>query len=124
MNKRTGPGLFTFAASAAYAAAVALLIAGCNKAPDPIVSVPPSSSTTTTTTTTTKVADMDVSANVKKALKGNDMLKAMDITVVTMNGDVKLTGMLDSQAQIDEALKTARTADGAQTVKDELTIKK
>jgi osmotically-inducible protein OsmY len=31
----------------------------------------------------------------------------MDIAVVTTNGDVRLTGMLDSQAQIDEAIRIA-----------------
>ena len=52
------------------------------------------------------------------------MLKTADIGVVTTKGDVQLTGMLDSQAQIDEALKTARTATGVMTLKNDLTIKK
>jgi osmotically-inducible protein OsmY len=32
--------------------------------------------------------------------------------------------MLDSQAQIDQAIKIARASDGAHTIHDELTIKK
>jgi len=58
------------------------------------------------------------------ALQQNDSLKAFDIGVVTLKGDVRLSGMLDSQAQIDEALRIARAADGAHAVHDELTIKK
>lgn len=53
-----------------------------------------------------------------------ESLKGTDITVVTLKGDVRLTGVLDSQAQIDEALRIARAAEGAHTIHDELTVKK
>jgi osmotically-inducible protein OsmY len=52
------------------------------------------------------------------------LLKGFDISVTTLKGDVRLNGQLDSQAQIDEAIKIARAADGAHTIHDELTIKK
>ena len=73
---------------------------------------------------TGNVSDVDISEHVKTALLQNDMLKGANITVVTLKGDVRLTGMLDSQAQVDEALKVARASDGAHTIHDELTVKK
>jgi len=48
----------------------------------------------------------------------------MDITVVTTKGDVRLTGILDSQAQIDEAIRIARAVNGVHAIHHELTIKK
>ncbi|OYU46813.1 MAG: hypothetical protein CFE44_00150, partial [Burkholderiales bacterium PBB4] len=58
---------------------------------------------------------MDVTEHVKTALHQTDSLKRFDITVVTLKGDVRLIGVLDSQAQIDETIKIARASDGAHT---------
>lgn len=69
------------------------------------------------------VADSDVTEHVKTALQQDDALKAADITVVTVKGDVRLTGVLDTQAQIDEVLRIARAAEGAHSVHNELTLK-
>jgi len=57
-------------------------------------------------------------------LHQNEALKGSNIQVVTAKGDVRLIGVLDSQAQIDEAMKIVRAADGAHTIHNELTIKK
>jgi|TARA_R110001592_G_C13189109_1_gene752117 osmotically-inducible protein OsmY len=70
------------------------------------------------------VSDNDVSENVKAALIQNESLKVFDIKVVTRKGDVRLTGMLDSQAQKDEAIRIALASEGAHTLHDELTVKK
>ncbi|NNM51959.1 MAG: BON domain-containing protein [Pseudomonadales bacterium] len=67
---------------------------------------------------------MDVTHHVKTALIQNESLKGYDITVVTSNGDVRLTGILNNQAQIDEAIKIARASEGVHAVHDELTLKK
>jgi len=48
----------------------------------------------------------------------------LDIGVVTLQGDVRLTGIVTEQSQIDEALRIARAAVGAHSVHDELTLKK
>ena len=56
---------------------------------------------------TVNISDGNVSEQVNRALLRTDSLKGMDIAVVTTNGDVRLTGMLDSQAQIDEAIRIA-----------------
>lgn len=70
------------------------------------------------------VSDGDVTEHVTTALRQTASLQGLQIAVVTTNGDVRLTGQLDSQAQIDETLRIARAADGAHTIHDELTLKK
>lgn len=113
MSKRTG--FLLFAATAVFAVAG---LSACNKPPETVSAVP------TAPTAGAMVADSDVTSNVKMAFQQSDTLKAFDINVVTLKGDVRLNGVLDSQGQIDEALRIARAANGAQTVRDELTIKK
>ena len=114
------PQMNTHPKSMAFAAAMAvtMLVCGCGKSPDATGAAPGVSAAAS------NVSDMDVTEHVKTALQQNESLKGFDISVVTLKGDVRLTGMLDSQAQIDEALKIARTADGAHTIHDELTVKK
>ncbi len=112
MNKRTKY------LSIAAAMAATLLAGGCSKSPDATAtsSVAPA--------VAGNVSDIDVTEHVKTALHQNELLKGFDITVVTLKGDVRLVGVLDSQIQIDEALRIARVAEGAHTIHDELTIKK
>jgi len=103
----------------AAATTLALLgLGACGKAPEPTVANPAASSATA------NVSDIDVTEHVKTVLNQTASLKGIDITVVTLKGDVRLTGVLDSQSQIDEALRIARAAEGAHTIHDELTIKK
>ncbi|OYV00354.1 MAG: hypothetical protein CFE45_09485 [Burkholderiales bacterium PBB5] len=66
---------------------------------------------------------MDVTTGVKTALLRDEALKAFDIVVVTTKGDVRLTGQLDNQAQIDSALAIARGVTGVHSLHDELVIK-
>jgi osmotically-inducible protein OsmY len=108
-------GYFLFTATWLIAATG---LAGCSKPPETTASFPASSAASA------NVADMDVTQNVKTALGQSETLKSFDIAVVTLKGDVRLIGMVDSQAQIDEAVKIARAADGAHTIHEELTLKK
>lgn len=114
MNKRTR--LLAFAAAAAVAAT--LSAGGCSKSPQATATAPVASAAVG------NVSDIDVTEHVKTALHQNELLKGFDIVVVTLKGDVRLIGVLDNQAQIDEALKIARASDGAHSIHDELTIKK
>jgi hyperosmotically inducible protein len=109
MTKRAGLLLLT-------AMSATMLAAGCNKAPQ--------MSPTTTSTPAGNVSDADVTEHVKMALQQNDRLKGFNISVSTIKGDVRLNGVLDNQAQIDEAIRIARTSEGAHTIHDELTLKK
>jgi len=93
-----------------------VIVVGCSKAPE-AAAVP-------LATEVANVSDIDVNEHVKTALVSNVLLKGVDIQVVTLKGDVRLIGVLDTQTQIDEAIKVARAADGTHTIHDELTLKK
>jgi osmotically-inducible protein OsmY len=112
MNKYTG--------SLTYAALLAatMLAGGCTKPPEAAAPAPAPMESVA------NVSDNDVTEHVKTALHQSEVLKGFDINVVTLKGDVRLIGMLDSQAQVDEAIKIARASDGTHAVHDELTIKK
>jgi osmotically-inducible protein OsmY len=112
MDKRTKSFAF------AIAMAATMLAAGCDKSPEVTAAAPVASAALG------NVSDVDVSEHVKTALNQNELLKGFDINVITLKGDVRLIGMLDNQAQIDEALRIARASDGAHSIHDELTIKK
>jgi hypothetical protein len=110
--------------------AAMLLVAGCNKVAEAPSALPEKAKPFGTLPSPMSpaaignVSDVDVTEHVKTALQQSDLLKAFDITVVTLKGDVRLIGVLSSQAQIDEANRLARVADGVHAVHDELTIKK
>ena len=70
------------------------------------------------------VSDRDVNEHVKTALDQNDSLRRFDIQVITLKGDVRLVGSVETQEQIDEALRIARAAEGTHSIHNELTIQK
>lgn len=103
---------------AAFTAFAAAGLGACGEAPAPTGSRSPA------TAAAANVTDVDITEHVKTALVQAASLKGTDITVVTMKGDVRLIGVLDNQAQIDDAIRIARAAEGAHTIHDELTVKK
>ena len=112
MKTRSG----SFLIAATLAATVAL--AACNKTAElPVAPAAPAAATV-------NVTDVDITEHAKTALHQNDLLKSFDISVVALKGDVRLIGVIDSQSQIDEAIKIARASDGVHSVHDELTLKK
>jgi hyperosmotically inducible protein len=95
-----------------------LMLAGCNK---------PQDSTSTIkadTTISSEIKDSEITVKVKTALLVDDAVKGFDITVVTTKGDVRITGVVDTQAQFDQVDKIVRGIEGVHSVHDELTIKK
>jgi osmotically-inducible protein OsmY len=90
--------------------AATMVVGGCYKSPDATVSTPSASAAIG------NVTDIDVTEHVKAALHQDQSLQGFDINVVTLNGDVRLTGVVDSQAQIDEVIRIARAADGAHSI--------
>src|SRR5688572_15538061 len=65
-----------------------------------------------------------ITAKVKSALLADPSVKSFDIAVVTRKGGVQLSGFVDSQTQIDQALAIAGKVDGVTTVGNEMSIKK
>jgi hyperosmotically inducible protein len=68
--------------------------------------------------------DTTVTGRVKTALLADPDIKSLDISVLTSQGTVQLTGFVKNQAQIDKAAAIAGAAEGAKTVKNELMVKK
>lgn len=69
------------------------------------------------------ISDANISNDVKTALLRDDQLKDFDITVVSTKGDVRLTGVLNSQSQISQAILITEGVVGVKTVHDELTLR-
>lgn len=103
---------------------VGLLASACKQQPEPTAASPsPASDSAVAASPLAQVSDIDVTEHVQTALRQKESLKDFDVAVVTLKGDVRLTGMLDTQTQIDDALQIARAADGAHAVHNELTLK-
>jgi hyperosmotically inducible protein len=102
--------------------ALPMLITGCNKPTE--TTGKPTSIAPEAHTATTSINDSEVTSRVKSALVQDDILKTFEITVATLKGDVRITGIVNNQAQIDHADKLLHSIEGVHTIHDELTIKK
>ena len=70
------------------------------------------------------VDDGIITTKVKSALLADPNVKSSDIAVVTRKGEVQISGFVDSQSQIDQAVAIARKVDGVTGVGNEMSIKK
>ena len=70
------------------------------------------------------VDDGVTTTKVKSALLADPDVRSFDIAVVTRKGEVQLSGFVDSQAQIDQAIAVSRNVDGVTGVTNEMSIKK
>ncbi|MDX1915880.1 MAG: BON domain-containing protein [Methylophilus sp.] len=93
-------------------------IVGCNKPQEATDTTKPS------TSVNTEISDSDVTMKVKTALHSDQLVKSFDITAVTTKGDVRLTGIVDNQDQLEHIDKLVRSIEGVHSMHDELTIKK
>jgi hyperosmotically inducible protein len=67
--------------------------------------------------------DSAITAKVKWAILQDPNLKTLEISVVTTDGVVSLTGAVDSQRSIDRAASVARDTPAVKSVENHLTIK-
>ena len=67
--------------------------------------------------------DSAITAKVKWAILRDPDLKTLEISVVTTNGVVSLTGAVDSQRSIDRAAAVARDNPAVKSVENHLTVK-
>lgn len=70
-----------------------------------------------------QIDDASVTGRVKTALLAAPGIQSLDISVLTVRGEVQLTGFVDQQSQIDQAAQIARATEGATSVKNELLLK-
>ncbi len=66
--------------------------------------------------------DTSATARVKTALVQNPATKARDIKVEVNRGVVQLSGFVDSEQEKAEASKVARSVEGVQSVRNDLTV--
>lgn len=71
-----------------------------------------------------KVDDTIVTGKIKAALLADENVKSLDIRVITRQGEVQLSGFVNSQGQIDRALEVARRIEGVVSVSNEMSVKK
>lgn len=76
------------------------------------------------TTVGKKVDAAIITSKVKSALLGDPSVKSLDISVVTRDDEVLLSGFVDNQAQVDRAMEVARGIEGVRLVRNEMSIKK
>ncbi len=114
MNTHTTPSKSPVAVAAMLCMA-ALLMVGCNQSS--------TESKTTATTVGTEVDDAVVTSGVKAALLTDPLIKSFDFQVETRKGTVQLSGFVDDQKQIDQALMLARGVPGVVNVENGLTVK-
>lgn len=93
-------------------------VIGCNKPQESAHTTKPSISVKN------EIGDSDVTTIVKTALHSDELVKSFDIAVVTTKGDVRLTGAVMNQNQLDHIVKLVRSIEGVHSIHGELTIKK
>jgi hyperosmotically inducible protein len=125
----------------ALAGALSVLIAGCGRqeeqatqpattsqdatSPEPASTTQPATTTQPASSTVgTEIDDGVITTKVKAALLADADIKSLDIGVETNKGNVQLSGVVDSQDQIDQAVAIAKKVDGVTNVGNQMSIKK
>ena len=116
----------------ALAGAVTILLAGCGQreqvasAPAAAAPTAPTAGTGTApagTTVGTEIDDSVVTARVKSALLADNDTSSFEIKVETRKGQVQLSGFVDTQARIDNAIALTRKVEGVASVENGMTLK-
>jgi hyperosmotically inducible periplasmic protein len=95
------------------------LIGACGKTAEPEALTP----LTPPITLGTQVDDTVITSSVKSLLLADDLVKGFDLQVETRKGVVQLSGFVDSQAQIDQAVTLTRAVAGVTDVNNDVTLK-
>lgn len=109
----------------ALAALGLVALAACNRADPQLGTAPVAGTTPPVVVAAAPVmpTDMEITSRVKGSLMGDALIGSQTIEVDTTAGEVRLRGMVDTQAQKDQALLVARAVTGVREVQDELTLK-
>jgi osmotically-inducible protein OsmY len=69
------------------------------------------------------IDDSVITSKVKSSLVNDSGLSAFDINVETYKGVVQLSGFVDTQQHIDEAITVAKSVEGVKSVKNDMHLK-
>jgi len=78
---------------------------------------------TGTTTVGANIDDDVITTKVKSALLNDAVVKSFDISTVTRNGEVQLSGFVDNQSQITHAVDVAHNITGVKSVLNHMTVR-
>ena len=92
--------------------------AASTTAPAPSTATPPAG-----TTVGTEIDDSVVTARVRSALLADPDIKSFEIKVETRKGQVQLSGFVDTQARIDNAIALTRKVEGVKGVENGMRLK-
>lgn len=67
-------------------------------------------------------SDAVITTKVKGAFVAESMLSALDIAVETNNGTVTLTGTVGTEAEFEQAARTARDVEGVKQVRNDIKV--
>lgn len=70
-----------------------------------------------------KIDDDVVTTKVKSTLLGDAAIKSFDISVITRNGEVQLSGFVDNAAQVQQAIGDTQSVEGVKSVLNHMTIR-
>jgi hyperosmotically inducible protein len=101
----------------ALACALPILMAGCGNRQEEARA--PAASTTVGT----EIDDSVVTARVKSALLADPDVKSLEIKVDTRKGQVQLSGFIDTQARVDNAIALTRKVEGVKGVENAMSVK-
>ncbi|MBC3806538.1 BON domain-containing protein [Undibacterium seohonense] len=71
-----------------------------------------------------KIDDTVITASVKSAMLADPIMKSREVSVVTVKGEVQLSGYVDSETQISHASDVAKTVEGVVSVVNHMSVKK
>ena len=101
----------------ALAGILAISLAACGKSPDESTAAAPSSSMGDVIDNTV------VTARIKSALMANPRINSYDFKVETRNGEVLLSGFVDTQEQLDLAMETVQAVEGVGSIQNKVILK-
>ena len=67
--------------------------------------------------------DAAITAKIKADILADPLLKVFQINVITTNGEVALSGVVDSRQSIDRAMEIARSVEVVKSVENGLVVK-
>jgi hyperosmotically inducible periplasmic protein len=120
-----------FVQGLALACAASILMSACGnrqeetRAPAASTTAPAPSTATPLAGTTvgTEIDDSGVTARVRSALLADPDVKSFEIKVETRKGQVQLSGFVDTQARIDNAIALTRKVEGVKGVENGMRLK-
>jgi hyperosmotically inducible protein len=111
------PRMAQVAMASATVGILAVALAACGK---------PADTTPTTAAPTSLGNDVDdavVTARVRSALMADPQINSYDFKVETRKGDVLLSGFVDNQAQLDQAVRTTKATEGVKSIQNNVALK-